>query len=61
MTKMDAVSSEELFYTGPMALSRQTMVEVRKKLVQLIENVTKDVIASESETLACLNLDWFKI
>ncbi|MGZ3775220.1 MAG: TIGR02147 family protein [Pseudobdellovibrionaceae bacterium] len=61
MTKIDNIEKDELFYTGPMALSHEMVDEVRKELIRLIERVTEKVVDSKSETLACLNLDWFKI
>jgi uncharacterized protein (TIGR02147 family) len=61
MMKIDhPVDKDELFYTGPMALSHEMVEEVRKELIQLVETVTKKVVDSKSETLSCLNLDWFK-
>jgi hypothetical protein len=61
ISKIDNIEKDELFYSGPMALSKEAMVEVRKELVRLIERATEKVVNSKSETLACLNLDWFKI
>jgi uncharacterized protein (TIGR02147 family) len=59
MNNMEALSPEELFYTGPMSLSNEAMNWVRTELVSLIERVVTHVSASESERLACLNIDWF--
>ena len=58
---MQNLSSEELFYSGPMVLSVQTMKDIRKELIRLIEDVTKLVEPSPAERLACLNIDWFKV
>lgn len=60
ITKIDRMDSDELFYTGPMALSYEAVEEVRKELVHLIERVSEKVVDSKSETLSCLNIDWFK-
>lgn len=59
--KMSFTSPEELYYSGPMALSEDTMREVRKVLVGTIETTVAKVIPSPSETLACLNIDWFRV
>lgn len=62
MQAMDNIFPEEdLFYTGPMALSVKAAERIRNLAIELIENATKTASASESETLACLNIDWFRI
>lgn len=53
-------STDDLYYTAPMALSKEAAEEVRKQLVLLIQRVNKIVPESKSEELACLNIDWFK-
>lgn len=58
---MDEIETDELFFTAPMVLSADMILEVRKELVTLIERITKQITDSKSETLACLNIDWFKI
>jgi hypothetical protein len=60
ITKLDRVEEDELFYTAPMALARDLVPEIRAELVRLIESVNARVVPSASETLACLNIDWFK-
>ena len=55
------LEEEELFYTGPMTLSREGMKEVRKVLVEAIDQTLKIVGPSPSEDFACLNIDWFKL
>lgn len=58
---METVKDSDLFYTGPMALSRQASDEIRSLLVKLVENCTRKAKDSDSETLNCLNIDWFSI
>ena len=58
--KMDHQTPEELFYTGPMAISAETMSEVRQEIIALIDRMAKKVATSPSEQLACLNIDFFK-
>ncbi|MCB0408521.1 MAG: TIGR02147 family protein [Bdellovibrionales bacterium] len=59
---MENVSSEkELFYTGPMALSEEAADDIRSQAVQFIERATKTASKSNSATVACLNLDWFRV
>jgi uncharacterized protein (TIGR02147 family) len=61
ISKIDNIERDELFYTAPMALSHAMIDEIRGELVKLIERIGNKVVTSESETLACLNIDWFKI
>lgn len=57
-----AVSSvEDLFYTGPMSLDEKTFHEVRQLLADAIREAVEKVKPSEPTTLACLNLDWFRL
>ncbi|WP_374077012.1 TIGR02147 family protein [Bdellovibrio bacteriovorus] len=58
---LDSVSEEDLFYTGPMALSEEAAQEIRQLLVELVTKSTKKAAASESEVLRCLNIDWFSL
>jgi hypothetical protein len=58
---MDTTTSKDLLYTGPMALSEEAAAAIRKLLVELIEKTTKLAADSESETLRCLNIDWFSV
>ncbi len=51
---------KELFFTGPYSLSEELVGKIRKELVETIDRLTKQVVESESETLACLNIDWFQ-
>ena len=58
--KMPATSSENLFYTGPMSLSNEVAQMVRNELPAIIERINKWVLPSPSETIRCLNIDWFE-
>jgi uncharacterized protein (TIGR02147 family) len=51
----------DLFYSGPMAVSREFSTELKSKLIELIETSTKKAAKSNSETLQCLNIDWFQV
>jgi Domain of unknown function (DUF4423) len=53
------VEKDNLFYTGPMALSASAAQGIRENLVELIERSTRAAAGSKSEILACLNIDWF--
>ncbi|MDD4974826.1 MAG: TIGR02147 family protein [Bacteriovorax sp.] len=58
---MENPREQNLFYTGPMAISHKACEEIRKNLIDTIEKTTKKASQSESEILYCLNIDWFKI
>jgi uncharacterized protein (TIGR02147 family) len=58
---MEKSRETNLFYTGPMALSNSVAKEIHQTIVDLIEKSTKKVAASDSETLRCLNIDWFEV
>lgn len=59
--RMNAFDSEELFYSGPMTISFSLQQEIRKRLVQLIQENIKLLKNCPDETLMCLNIDWFKV
>ncbi len=59
LERMDHRAPDELFYTGPMALSREARAQIRQELLELIERATKLASESPSEELSCLNIDWF--
>lgn len=50
----------EMYITLPTALSVDLAKEIREKLLKLIGEIMKEIKESKSETLYCLNLDWFK-
>lgn len=58
-TKMPFSENSNLFYTAPMSLSIETAEKIRLYLPSFIEKITKWVHPSKSETVRCLNIDWF--
>jgi uncharacterized protein (TIGR02147 family) len=58
---MEKSHVENLFYTGPMALSFGAAKQIRRDLIELIEQATKVASKSDSETLKCLTIDWFNV
>jgi uncharacterized protein (TIGR02147 family) len=58
---MEDAIPEEFFYSGPMAVSKDVMAELRKDIADLVLNMVKKVGESPSEELACLNIDFFKL
>lgn len=60
MQKMDETNEEQVFFTSPMSLSRDVALEVRKLILNTIEEIQKKAAPSDSEVVRCLNIDWFE-
>lgn len=60
MQKMDSRDEREMFFTLPMSLSNEAATQLRKNLVDMIQELRKIALDSESETVRCLNIDWFE-
>jgi uncharacterized protein (TIGR02147 family) len=58
--KMDLRKEQDLFFTGPMSLSKEACEEIRKLLPTFIQQVMKVAGPSDSEVVSCLNIDWFE-
>lgn len=52
---------DELFFTGPMTLSEDSLLEIRQELTNLLARITKMIEPSKSEVLACVNFDLFRV
>ncbi|RYZ72912.1 MAG: DUF4423 domain-containing protein [Proteobacteria bacterium] len=57
---MELRRDEDLFFTYPMAISREVAEQIRMKLPRIIEDLQATIGPSESETTRCLNIDWFE-
>lgn len=57
---MEQEDKKSLFYTGPMVISKKDKIWIREKIVQTIREVTEKARDSSSETLMCINIDWFE-
>jgi len=58
--QMENQNSQDLFFTGPMVLSKKTSDNVRKKILKLIEEASHLAKDSDCEQVQCLNIDWFQ-
>ncbi len=58
--KMSFQNEQNFFYTGQYALSEKVAEQIRKDLPDFIETVLKKVRPSDSETVRCLNIDFFE-
>lgn len=57
---MELRRDEDLFFTQPMALSKEAAIKIRMMLPGLIEQIHAIGGPSESETVRCINIDWFE-
>lgn len=57
---MERRRDRDVFFTSPMSLSKEVVEEVRKMIPNFIQSVMKVTGPSASETVACLNIDWFE-
>lgn len=58
--QMEMRRENDIFFTAPMSLSHAAAEEVRKLLPSLVQTIMKITSPSPSETVACLNFDWFE-
>lgn len=58
---MEKSNELNLHYTGPMALSQEASKKIRKQILEFVEKSTKIAANSPSETLRCLNIDWYDV
>ncbi len=58
--QMERKRADDLFFTSPMSLSREAFEEIKILIPAVIENIMKIAGPSDSETVGCLNLDWFR-
>ncbi len=57
---MELRRDEDLFFTQPMALSKDAAEKIRLMLPGIIEQLHSIGGPSESEVVRCLNIDWFE-
>lgn len=57
---MEQRRDEDLFFTQPMALSKEAAEKIRLMLPGIIEELHAIAGPSESETVRCINIDWFE-
>lgn len=60
MEAMQNSSDADLFYSAPMSLSMEVAEKVRQQLPEFIKQIIEEVGPSESQTVRCLNIDWFE-
>ncbi|WP_413576750.1 TIGR02147 family protein [Bdellovibrio sp. HCB290] len=60
MTKLQQNRDEDFFYTGPMVLSHEVANWIRQELPSFVESMNAKLIPSPSETVRCLNIDFFE-
>jgi len=60
MNRLSLSDEDNFFYTGPMVLSQDIAEKIRLELPAFVERLNAEVLPSKSETVRCLNIDWFK-
>jgi uncharacterized protein (TIGR02147 family) len=61
MQRYSTLSNDELAYSGPMVLSEADFRKIRQKILDLVKDITHTAVASKSEKLVCLGIDWFQV
>ena len=61
LEKLANTESDNLFYTLPASLAAKDFVQIKKKLIRLIEETNQTIKDSPAEDAYCLNIDWFHI
>lgn len=54
-------STSNMHYSAPMTISRADFYKIKELLIKTITEVDAIMEPSESETLVCLNIDWFHV
>jgi uncharacterized protein (TIGR02147 family) len=60
MEAMQNSLETDLFYSAPMSLSIEVAEQIRQQLPEFIKQIIDQVGPSKSETVRCLNIDWFE-
>ncbi|MBX3018873.1 MAG: TIGR02147 family protein [Bdellovibrionaceae bacterium] len=61
LENLQRVGPDDLFYSGLVSLSEKDVARFKEKFMALIQEFVRGIQDSPSETLACLNLDWFEL
>ncbi|MFZ4404982.1 MAG: TIGR02147 family protein [Pseudobdellovibrionaceae bacterium] len=57
---MDKKDPQSLFFSAPLVLSESAAIKIRQEIFDKIQDIIKQVVPSDSETVRCLNIDWFE-
>jgi hypothetical protein len=61
LARHETMGPNEMAYTCPVSINKRHQPVIREMLLQLIEKFLEKVKEGETaDTLACLNIDWFK-
>lgn len=61
LESLNRVTPEELLLSAPCAISNADFQFIKSALIDILATLTKRAPNSKPETLACLNIDWFKL
>ncbi len=59
--RLNDTKSDELFFTSPFSIDEKSISKIRAVLVQAITDSFKIIDPSPAESLACLNIDLFRV
>lgn len=59
LQKMVYSDDQNLFFTGPMNMSKEAAQKIREELPAFISRIVKVAGTTEAEVVRCLNIDWF--
>lgn len=59
LLRSEELSEKELIITTPLSLSYDDFDEIRNELLEVYKKISTRVLASKSEEVACLNIDFF--
>ena len=61
MDKLQNKNDEDLFYTAPLTIAQKDMNKFRSEILKLIESLKTTVEKTDPDSMACLNIDWFRV
>lgn len=57
--RSENLEKSELMFTAPISISKKDFAELREEFVQMVQKLSRRVIASEAEDVGCVNIDLF--
>lgn len=58
---MDRRRDDDLFYTGPMAVSKAAVENLRHEITLMLKRLTDQAVREKPENIFCLNIDLFQV
>jgi uncharacterized protein (TIGR02147 family) len=61
LENMESLNESEFFFTAPMVLSEEMMAELKRKILELVQDMQEKIKHAKDEKMACLNIDLFEL